>query len=146
MRNYRRFQRKRPRSVGKTSESQGEDVAIENNRQRRVQRSRKIYSRRKIINNEEKPTEYEDSVCIVTFCIWSVELTFRNALYIISNDLSLIFNNTRKLRKILKTIKYFSHSKDNRPAFLHLKLTNFNILSIFYKNFDFCYYIYNKNR
>lgn len=61
MRNYRRYQRKRPRSVGKTSESQGEDVAIENNR-RRVQRSRKIYSRRKLINNEEKRTENEDSV------------------------------------------------------------------------------------
>ncbi|KAF2902038.1 hypothetical protein ILUMI_04137 [Ignelater luminosus] len=57
---FRRFRRKRPRSLGRMSESQGEGDSGENSRPR-VQRRRRFFRRRPLPRSEERPNENGDS-------------------------------------------------------------------------------------
>lgn len=58
---FRRFWYKRPRSMGKTSESQGEGDSGENAKPSVPQRKRRFFSRRPLHHNEESRTENGES-------------------------------------------------------------------------------------
>lgn len=61
-RRFRRFKRRRPRSIGKTSESQGEETNNENIPPRRPQRSRRFFRKPKIAKKDEKAPENGEMV------------------------------------------------------------------------------------